>query len=163
MIDFLKTKWGQGLIAVLLFITVLVAIYFVGKGKGKSKKYDVNLPTGGAGIPVETDEQGNEIVWSPEPLAKEGYRVMSGLAWKQFLDASLTQERVEWYARLTALTDDQLVAVYNAFNSLYISKGNGTMTDWIRDEYNLENSEAYNKVIVRLENLKLLGADPEDL
>ncbi len=40
----------------------------------------------------------------------------------------------EAYGQLLTLTDPMFLAVYNDFNFLYMSEGNGTLRQWIEDE-----------------------------
>ncbi len=150
-------KWMKGGTITLFIILFLLAIYWIGIKKGKTKKYTVELPNGGSGIPTETTNEGNVITWNPEPLAKEGYDVLNGF----FLPFFSTQ-RVEWYGKLLALTDDQLVAVYNAFNQLYLYQGKGTLKDWIEQEINVEHSQAFVELQLRFDKLNLSNADPKD-
>ncbi len=152
-----QQKWAKYLGIALLIILFLASIYWIGIRKGKTRKYTAELPNGGSGIPVTTTTTGEKVTWNPEPLAKEGYDVMNG-----FFSPFFETRRVEWYGKMLSLTDDQLVAVYNAFNQLYISKGNGTLRDWINDEYNIENSQGYVELLVRLDKLSLVSADPKD-
>lgn len=153
-----RQKWVKVLTVILLIVVFLLSIYWIGIRKGKGKKYSVELPNGGTGIPVETTTNGDVVTWNPEPLAKEGYEVMSGVFTPFF-----STKRVEWYGKLMALTDDQLVAVSNAFNTLYLYKGDGTMKDWIEAEQNVESSQAFVEIQVRLDKLNLSNADPKDL
>jgi hypothetical protein len=90
------------------------------------------------------DQRSLPVGWSPTPLATELHNVLEGWpgnAW----------DKAETYAKLTALTDGQFIAVYNEFNKLYYREGEGTLTDWIRDEYNQPaNSDVIEARLLRL-------------
>jgi hypothetical protein len=136
------------LIIVLIVAGIALAIYFVGKSAGKKKTpKDVKLPSGGQGIPAAgVDARGNIIPWSAGPLADDTFDVLDGI------DSSQSKEIV--IAKLMAITDDQLVAVFNEFNRKHYDKGDGTMKKWIKDD-----SFAFNSVqpqlLARMDRLGL--------
>lgn len=124
----------------LLFIVIL-AIIFYRKGKRAAEGPKVTYPQGGNDIPPS---------WSPEPLVNELYDVMSGLA-------TLSGSKEEAWRKLRDLpTDDMVVSVYDVFNQKYFGKGNGTLTQWIADEWYYDPfSGVKDSVLARLRNLKL--------
>lgn len=148
MIAFLKSK--TGIIAIIILIVVLVIVGAYLAGKSKKNKYAPKhkpLPTGGEGIPiVGTDTKGAPIPWNPTPLAKELYDVMDGV-WTPLI------KKDNAFAKLSALTDDQITAVYNRFNDLYYSEDDATLTEWIDDEWNSGNAAV--QALSRLKNLNL--------
>lgn len=109
------------IIIVIVIIVIISLIYFLGKraGKRNAEGPQVDYPKGGSGIPAG---------WNPVPIAKELHDVMDGL----FTSAS--DKEVAWQKLFDLPTDDMIVAVYNAYNQLYFGEGDGTLTDWIRDE-----------------------------
>ena len=127
----------------LIVVIIIGAVYWYGQKQGKEKaQQPQKLPNNGSGIP-----QG----WLPDALADEGYDVLKGANpvtfWKDI-----------WAEKLTTLSNDQLVAVYNEFNRKYKSKGGlfsdgGTMTKWIEDD-NFSGLGGKNKeILARLKSL----------
>ena len=108
---------------ILIIIGVLALIglgyYFYRRGKKTAEGPQVDIIEGKNTIPKG---------WSPVPLADKVYDAMSGLAWTD------TKENA-WLQALQLPNDDMLKAVYNAFNTKYYREGDGTLTQWIRDEY----------------------------
>lgn len=111
------------LIVFAVCVALIVFTYFIGRSSGKNKAtadrtQEKALPNNGQGIPAG---------WSPEAIVTELFDAMDGLlAW------SSTRENA--YTKLTTLTKDQLVAVYNRFNQLHSDKDNGSLYQWIKDE-----------------------------
>lgn len=138
----LSQIWSNRFVRYTAIALVVVAVVFlVGKsvGKKKEEKKQVKLPNNGQGIPAN---------WDPKPLANEFYRLFNGV----FTWAS--QKEVVM-GKLFALTDDQLVAVYNAFNKHYHS-GEGTLTKWLEDEFNVAPGGVRNALVERLVKLNCL-------
>jgi len=96
-------------VAFFLLLVVIYMAYQSGKRKGKIISY----PNNGTGIP-----QG----WSPRPVTEALIGAMSGLG---------TDERAIWDA-LEGLTDDQLAAVYNDFNTVLPSGQD--LFEWFRSD-----------------------------
>lgn len=114
----------------LIIVIVLVVMYLIGRAAGlrKAEKDQVKLPNNGLGIPTG---------WDPVPLANELFTVMDGVA----SNGTIQKDRV--FNKCLGLTPDQLVAVYNAFNRLFRSKNDGTLTQWLRDEWLAPESRNY--------------------
>lgn len=136
-------KYKFHIIVTVIVIAIILTIYFYGKSQGKAKVQgpQVNYPKGGKDIPAG---------WDPEVLAKKLYSVMKGLF-------TTARPKEEAWGELSALpTDEMVIAVYNTFNQLYFSKGDGTLTDWIRDEsYYDPFFSVKDEVLKRLERLRL--------
>ncbi len=117
-------------IGFIILLLIIIWAYYTGKNKGKGETTErIDLPSGGSGIPViGTDSKGNVIPWSAEPLAKELHGVMNGL----FTPDTSKQAA---FAKALTLTPDQLTALYNQFNQLYYTKENGSLTQWISEEW----------------------------
>lgn len=115
----------------LIFVFVLLALFGVwwwGRQTGKRKvaRNVDELPNSGSGIPsVGIDEKGNTISWDPTPLANEAHAILRFWSW--------TEDKNAWIDRMTALTNDQLVAVSNKFNTMYIGEGNGSLYDNVNE------------------------------
>lgn len=131
-------------VAVIIFVIaviLIVFIYFVGRSSGKNKAekdkaQKEKLPNNGKGIPDG---------WSPDSLVSELHDAMDGIfAWSGTREAA--------YSKLLGLTKDQLVAVYNRFNSLHGSKGN-TLYNWIKDEFHSGPQQAKALAALEMNNL----------
>lgn len=126
---------------VLPLAIVAIIVYIIWK-KGKNAGSDTSnvqlkYPNGGQQIRANFDANG---------LAMELYDVMSGLfTWAN------TKEKV--FLILNACTNEEMIAVYNAFNKKYGSKGKGTLTKWINDELNVVIGSIAPKLIQRLRSL----------
>lgn len=109
------------IILALLIIVAVLIIYFYGRKQGRIKAEgpQVDYPQGGDQIP-----QG----WSPVPLADELHDAMDGI-----FTLSGTKDEV-WKKLRDLPTDEMVIAVYNTFGQKYFGEGNGTLTQWIRDE-----------------------------
>ncbi len=84
--------------------------------------------------------------WSPYPLAAALHNDMEGVNW------GVMVEPQSWVTLSGLPTDDMVIAVYEAFNQQYFNEGNGTLTEWIRDE----GGGTYRKlVLARLTSLQL--------
>jgi hypothetical protein len=137
----LTQLWSNRFIRYTAIILVVVAVVFlVGKsvGKKKEEKKQVKLPNNGKGIPEK---------WDPKPLANEVYRNFKGVfTWAAQKEVTM--------GKLFSLTDDQLVAVYNAFNKHY--GGGKTLTYWLEDEFNVTLGGVRNSLVERLVKLNCL-------
>lgn len=129
---------------VLLGLIGLVLFYVWARAAGKKKALEdakqAPLPNNGSGIPVG---------WDPKPLANRLFEVMDGVT-----TSSMVKEPV--FAETYGLSADQLTAVYNAFNLMFASKGDGTLTQWLRDERNYSLQGVKPQLIARLVSLNLL-------
>ncbi|GAA4352989.1 hypothetical protein GCM10023185_13160 [Hymenobacter saemangeumensis] len=124
----------------LVVVGLVVAIYWYGKKAGDDKKkFDPELPNSGSGIP-----QG----WDPMPRVRRLHEVMAGV-----FTPSLSKE-AEWRMNL-ALTNDQLTAVYGAFNRAYCTSNDETLTTWIDDEFGAPFNSAKPALLNRLRSLNL--------
>jgi|SRR6476469_1872800 len=124
----------------LIVVGLIIGIYLWGKKSANDKqKYDAELPDNGTGIPAG---------WSPQPIADKLYEVMDGI----FQFGNTKEE--EWRLCLS-LTDDQLTAVYVAFNRTYCRDNNETLTSWIEDETGIAFNSAKPRLLNRLRSLNL--------
>jgi len=84
--------------------------------------------------------------WSPYPLAAALHQDMKGINW------GVMTEPQSWVTLSALPTDDMVVAVYQAFTKQYFNEGDGTLTEWVRDE----GGGTYRKlVLARLSSLQL--------
>lgn len=124
-----KKIFENQFVLILIIVAVLLfGVWWWGRQTGKKKiARNVNeLPNSGSGIPsVGIDTEGNTISWDPTPLAKEAYNVLRFWSW--------TENKNAWIDKMTALTNDQLVAVSNKFNVMYVGEGNGTLYDNVNE------------------------------
>lgn len=105
-------------VAILVFLIVF-AWYYYRKGKKTAEGPQIQYPQGGSSIPAG---------WSPVPLIEQLYSAMDG-------GSTLTGTKdTAWQAVLDLPTDEMIIAVYNGFNQKYYGEGDGTLTQWIRDE-----------------------------
>lgn len=101
-------------------------------------------------VPYIRDQPIITANFNPNILAEELYKAMDGL-----FTLSGTKDAA-WRKLYELGTDNMVIAVYNAFNSKYGSKGKGSLTQWIRDEtYYDFLSGMRAKVLGRLQNLRL--------
>lgn len=125
----------------VLILIIIIAVYFYFRGKRNAEGPKVTYPQGGNSIPAG---------WSPMPLVKELYDAMSGLF-------SFTGTKDQVWTKLRDMpTDEMVIAVYDTYNQKYFSEGNGTLTQWIRDEnYYDPISGVRDSTLSRLQNLGL--------
>lgn len=129
------------IISAAVFIAILAYVYFRGKKAGKTVIPDAPYIHGKQGIPTG---------FNPNILADKLYEVMSGMfTMSGHKDAA-------WSQLLNLQTDDMIIAVYNCFNDKYGSKGKGTLTQWIDDEYYYDFvSGIKKKTVTKLKSLRL--------
>jgi hypothetical protein len=148
---FLAQIFSKGITWVILAgLALLGFVYFSGKSAGKRKvPKDTELPNAGSGIPViGTDQNGKKISWSPNAIVSDLFDALNG----SFVMAATKEEL---FIRMLDLTDDQLTAVYNKFDKDHYDKDNGTMTQWIKDEFNVSIGSVRDELVRRLQNLRL--------
>jgi hypothetical protein len=121
-------------------LIILASVYFIGKSAGKigTPKHK-KLPNGGSGISNGFD---------PAVQGKELYSVMKGV----FTFGS-TKDIA--FAKLLSLSDDELTAVYNWFNTEYASEDQGTMYEWISNE-EMFKSGVHLEILQKMRYLKLV-------
>jgi isochorismate hydrolase len=108
---------------IVIAVIVILAVYFVGKKFGviKAAVPDIKpLPNNGQGIPTG---------WTAEIVAQQIYDAMfGGLLWGMGSD----EDKI--FDTLTPLTDDQLAATYNTYNTMFHSDGSGTLISDFQSE-----------------------------
>lgn len=130
----------QYIIPVAVLLLVVYIIWKKGKNAGSdTSNVQLKYPNSGKQIRAGFDANG---------LAMELFDVMDGIfTWAN------TKEKV--FILLNACTGEEMIAVYNAFNSKYGNKGKGTLTKWINDESNVVIGSVKPTLISRL---RALGA-----
>lgn len=125
------------------------------------RKYVDDLPNNGNGIPTEgVSENGKPVSWNPLPITEELHEVLYGFS---MIDIGNSSKKTAVYAKLMALTNDQLVAVYNAYNARYMEEdGDGTLRDVIEDEWFEDSQGNAKKVLDRMVALDLRKAEKKD-
>lgn len=123
----------------LVFGLVFVAlIYVIGRMAGRNSLASYK--------PAELPEEPN---WSPYIIVEEAWDALDG-----WTDTSDTKEQI--FVGLLALSDRQLVEVYNLYNSKYGQADGYTLTKKIADEgYVSWFSNSREKIVKRLRTLKL--------
>lgn len=136
----MKLNWIYlGIAVFIIFCLILYFVYRQGKKNAEGPK--VTYPEGGNGIPLG---------WSPVPLVDELFDVMDG-----GLTFSGTKDEA-WKKLRDLATGDMVTAVYSGFNQKHFSKGDGTLTQWIRDENNYDwTSGVKESTLARLQQYNL--------
>lgn len=120
MKDLLKNKY---LWYVVITIAIIISIYLLGKRFGvlATQTPQVKpLPNNGEGIPTG---------WTAEGVAQQLYDAMFG---GSLFGAGTDEDKI--FNTLTPLTDDQLAATYNTYNTLFHPDGNGTLNTDLQSE-----------------------------
>lgn len=132
--------WAKGA-SVLIILAIGVVTYFSIKKWIKNRPPKVDYPNGGKGIPLG---------FNPKQYAEEAYKQMKGVD----ILVNLKKENVLLQI-LSLPTDDMFVAVYDVFNQLYFKEGNGTLREWINDEFITPGTGLKQKLNERLDKLNL--------
>ncbi|WP_025142746.1 hypothetical protein [Pedobacter jeongneungensis] len=129
---------------ILPVILLGVVVYFIWKN-GKKAGLTI-IPD----VPYIDDQGVMTKNFNPNTLAEELFDVMDGLF-------TLSGTKDATFRKLYELpTDNMVIAVYNAFNTKYGSKGSGSLTKWISDEAYYNYGLGYkDKAIKRLKSLRL--------
>lgn len=83
-------------------------------------------------------------------LAVAAHEDMSGIAWSRDMDL---------WREIISLPDELLVGVYNYFNALYYPERDGTMYQWLMDEWGWQDPQGIasrDQVATRFQTLNLL-------
>jgi hypothetical protein len=83
-------------------------------------------------------------------LAVAAHEDMSGIAWYRDMDL---------WREIIGLPDEVLAGVYNYFNALYYPEKNGTMYQWLMDEWGWQDPQGIasrDQVATRFQSLNLL-------
>lgn len=129
---------------ILPIIILAVVVYFIWKN-GKKAGLTI-IPD----VPYLKDQEILSANFNPNILAEELFNAMDG-----FFSLSGTKDAA-WRKLYELPTNNMVIAVYNAFNQKYGSKGKGSLTQWIADENYYDYLTGMKaKVLNRLQNLRL--------
>ena len=122
-------------------LIIIIGVYFYYRGKRNAEGPKVTYPEGGNAIPEG---------WSPLPLVSELHDAMDGLF------TLMGTKDAAWTKLRDLPTDEMVIAVYDTYNQKYFRDGNGTLTQWIRDEkYADPLTGVKESTLARLQNLDL--------
>ena len=139
-------KLTMFIIIAVIVIALIVTIYFIGRRSAKVKVEQVPLPTDQPGAIQLTNQEASKV----RQIATALHDDMNGLSWGS--------HNIVPYNDLTMLSDTLFVAVYNDFNNLFASEGDGTLREWIAAEKALPGSSWINiagNIIARMDKLGL--------
>lgn len=142
-----KNKMFIVIILAVVIIGIFVFIYFIGRRSAKTKIEQVQLPSDQPGGGKITAEQNTLI----RNISTALHDDMDGL------NLNVFSRNMEPYNQLLQTSDTLFVAVYNDFNTLYGSEGDGTLADWIRGEKSFDSNwrnTAYS-ILERMNRLNL--------
>lgn len=118
-----KINWKWVIIGTLI-IALILFIYFKGKAAGKLGKAKViDLPKD---IPGDNSQGITTTAGDIRRISTALHDEMNGYNWNGHNYAP--------YEEFARLSDTGFVSVYNDFNSMYHSEGNGTLKQWLTDE-----------------------------
>lgn len=130
-----------GIFVFVIFVGIIVFVYFKGKHSAEPPKVHYQN-SNGAGLPAG---------WEPLPLVDQLYNTMKGL-----LNSPLKRDAA-WINLAKLETPDMVRNIYDIFNQIHFSEGNGTLTQWIKDESVLGwPSTAKDAALNALAQLKLI-------
>jgi hypothetical protein len=126
----------------LIAAVLLGLVYWYGRNSISDKmKYDHPLPNSGSGIPANWDA-------TAVKLADDLYSIIDGL-----FTLSGTKDRV--CSTVLALTNDQITAVYNAYNRKYCTDSSATLTRDLDGEFWRPVSGKLGELVAKLKSLNL--------
>lgn len=135
---------------VIIIIAVLVILIAIGIYIYRTGKKQVTLQYGpgelpGSNKPAQIGASNEEI----KLIANDLYNDMKGL--------NLVGHDMTVYRRAVLLNDNDIINLYNAFNSLYQKEYNQTLTQWLENEAFSSTFESAAGVLeARLKKLNLL-------
>ncbi len=118
MEQFLKTYWKQIAIVIGVIIVILI-IYYYGKSSGSVGQ--VPLPPDDPNAPLtEAEKQKIRSIVLALHEDMDGYNFLG--------------HNMQPYKDWLLLSNTGFVSVYNDFNRMYFSEGEGTLREWIENE-----------------------------
>ncbi|MGI4862469.1 MAG: hypothetical protein ACRYFZ_00985 [Janthinobacterium lividum] len=126
----------------LIAVAVLGLVYWYGRRSiSDTLKYDHPLPNSGSGIPTN---------WSATAVkfADDLHGIIDGL-----FTLSGAKDRV--CSQVLALTDDQITAIYNAYNRKYCTDSSATLTRDLDGEFWRPVSGKLGDLVSKLKSLNL--------
>lgn len=126
----------------LIIIAILLAVFFIGKYKGKQYAPDtVKLPSDTQGTSVPSN-------WNPGTIT-------DALHYDLYCKACF--RNTQPYIDASALSNSQVVAVHNDWNQRYFSENKETLRQAMDAEFTAFNSAADTAMGILKEKLKSLG------
>ncbi|MFA5300138.1 MAG: hypothetical protein WC389_18275 [Lutibacter sp.] len=138
------------MLGILAIIGAFLYFYFKGKkeGEGDATTEQVPLPSKYVNQEGKTETFTKEEAQTIRDYAIKLYNDISGLNW--------THES-ELYREFMALSDFLFVAIYNDFNNYYKKElGKETLRNWIMDDEYSYNTQVFDTLIQRFNNLNLV-------
>jgi hypothetical protein len=142
-----KNKMFIVIILAVVIIGIFVFIYFIGRRSAKVKIEQVTLPTdqpGGYKLSVAESQ-------TVRSIAQNLHTDMKGL--------NIWSHDIVPYQNYMSCNDTLFVAVYNDFNNLFGSEGDGTLRDWLNGEvggwYNSNFESVRKSILSRMDRLNL--------
>lgn len=127
--DFIAANWKSPIAIVIYVILGIVIVYFVGKWSGKFVNKPNKLPSDTDWGAALTESEGQEV----RRLSRALHDDMDSY----LVSAGLRPRDNQAYIDLAKMNDKLFTAVYNDFNDQYLVEENGTLKDWINDEWGL--------------------------
>ncbi len=126
----------------IIAAVVLALVYWYGRNSiSDTMKYDHPLPNSGSGIPANWDATAVKFADDLHGII-DGLFTLSGL-----------KDRV--CSSVLALTNDQITAVYNAYNRKYCVGSSATLTRDLDDEWWRPSSGKLGDLVNKLKSLNL--------
>jgi hypothetical protein len=136
-------------------IILLIIVFFVGGALADGIRSLFGIETDDTVTPPsEVDIDQPNLTENEKQTAKRlavaAHEDMTGIAWSRDM---------ELWREIVSLPDELLVAVYNYYNALYYPERDGTMYQWIMDEWGWTDPQGIasrDQVATRFQTLNLL-------
>lgn len=134
-------------------IVLLIVVMYVGGAlaDGIRKIFGVDDVTPPSEIEIEAGNLTEAEHSRTKRLAVAAHEDMSGVGWNRDM---------ELWRTIISLPDEEMVGVYNYFNAMFFQEKNGTMYQWIMDEWGwqdpFEGIASRAQVAARMQSLNLL-------
>ena len=150
-------EYGKFIIGGFLVVFILVLLWNIGGaiGDGIRKLFGIE-PEKGTGDFIPKPLPDNNGLTAEQ---NEMVRSLSGRLYQDMDGATLGITRdIEAWQQLMGLPNNMFIAVYNDFGSQYYTLGNGSLVQWIEDEwtwYDTEGIAGRSDVLARFASLNL--------
>ncbi len=134
-------------------IVLLIIIMYVGGAlaDGIRSLFGVDEVTPPSEVDIDAPNLSPDEKSRAKKLAVQAHEDMSGIGWNRDM---------ELWRTIVSLPDAELVGVYNYFNAMYYQEKNGTMYQWVMDEWGwqdpFEGIASRAQVAARMQSLNLL-------
>ncbi len=140
-----KFKSAAPVIQLVIVIIAIAALYFIYKKVNEFMNRPRLANVNNSNIPIIGIQNGQQVVWNPDPLAREISENFEGYNFRTYPD---TAQKI-----LDLQTDDQVKLLYNHYNTTY-AKDYPTLTKLFINEFS-DWGGVYAKVVTRLKGLGL--------